>query len=289
MKKEIQHALEYIGDTTNVDVLKQVGGGDINQAYYVRTKEQGYFVKGNQKVSSHFFRVEAKGLSLIRKSNTVRVPEVFYYDEPEENGTGVLVLEWLEGTKQKDTLQQLGTQLAAMHNQDGKAHGFEEDTFIGSLPQPNGWYESWVDYYHDSRLVSQFNLAAERDLLPSNRKQRLKKVMERLPDWLEHQPKPSLLHGDLWGGNWMAGPNGEPVLIDPSIFYGDHAFEIAFTELFGGYSIEFYEAYKEQLPLPEHYEDIKELYQLYYLLAHLNLFGEMYGGSVDRILKRYVG
>lgn len=289
MKKKIQQALEKIGDTSKISEMLVVSGGDINQAFYVKTDQQEYFIKGNSNVPSHFFKVEAKGLQLIKDSKTIPVPSVFYFDEPENNEEGVLVLEWIDGDKEKDTEERLGSYLAQMHQTYAKAHGFDEDTFIGTLPQPNRWYDSWIEYYHDARLVPQFNQAAERGRLPLDRKQLMKKLMERLPNWISDDVKPSLLHGDLWGGNWMVGQNGEPYLIDPSIFYGDHAFELAFTELFGGYSEGFYKAYNEQFPLPDNYEDIKPLYQLYYLLAHLNLFGEPYGSSVDRILKRYVG
>lgn len=289
MKKLIQQGLEQMGDTSNIKEMLHISGGDINKAFYVQTTNQEYFIKANRNVPSHFFRVEAKGLQQIKESNTIKVPSVFHYDEPKENEDALLIMEWIDGEKKKDTEERLGSNLAAMHKTYAEAHGFGEDTFIGSLPQPNGWYDQWVDYYHDARLVAQFNTAAERDRLPIDRKQRMKKLMDRLPKWINHDVKPSLLHGDLWGGNWMCGPGGEPYLIDPSIFYGDHAFELAFTELFGGYSETFYRTYQEHYPLPDHYEDIKPLYQLYYLLAHLNLFGETYGSSVDRILKRYVG
>lgn len=288
MKKQISHALEVIGDTSPMQAIKKISGGDINEAYYIQTSEQEYFIKGNRNVSDHFFRVEAKGLQRMRDTGVIHVPDVFYYDDPMEN-EGVIVMEWIQGEKKPHTEEQLGTNLASMHKSFGKAHGFDDDTFIGLLPQPNNWYDNWMEYYHDCRLVSQFNIAAERGRLTMDRKSLLKKLMERLPNWIDHGAKPSLLHGDLWGGNWMAGPNGSPYLIDPSILYGDHAFEIAFTELFGGYSETFYRAYQEEYPLPDHYEEIKDIYQLYYLLVHLNLFGEGYGGSVDRILKYYVG
>lgn len=289
MNPLIHQTLETIGDTSPIKETTPVSGGDINQAFYVRTKEQEYFVKTNKDVPEHFFRVEAKGLSYIRDTKAIRVPEVYHYDEPKGNEQVTLVMEWLKGDPTGDTEERLGRGVANMHKAYGEKFGFEEDTFIGSLPQPNRFVEDWTTYYHDYRLIPQFNMAAEKGQLPLERKQRLKKLMERLPQWLTHEVKPSLLHGDLWGGNWMAGPNGDPCLIDPSVFYGDHAFEMAFTEVFGGYSDGFYRAYQEEMPLPENYEDIKPLYQLYYLLAHLNLFGEAYAGSVDRILKRYVG
>lgn len=115
------------------------------------------------------------------------------------------------------------------------------------------------------------------------------RLLEKLDTWIPNNPKSSTLHGDLWGGNWMTGKGGVPYLIDPSILFGDHEFEMAFTELFGGFSQRFYDAYHSVFPLSPEYETRKELYQLYYLLAHLNMFGESYGGSVDRIVRKYVG
>lgn len=117
----------------------------------------------------------------------------------------------------------------------------------------------------------------------------MEKLLENLDKWVPDKVEPSYLHGDLWGGNWLSGPGGEPYVIDPSFLYGDRHFELAFTEVFGGYSSEFYQAYQDRFPLSPYYEDVKPLYQLYYLLVHLNMFGEAYGRSVDTILKRYTG
>ncbi|KGX93829.1 fructosamine kinase [Pontibacillus halophilus JSM 076056 = DSM 19796] len=288
MERVIQHALLQLGDSSNLRSIRSVEGGDINQAAYVETEENAYFVKTNQNVPRHFFRVEAKGLKEIEASQSIAVPKVYYYDEPVRGSKGALVMEWIEGASTKDTKRRLGEQVALLHSSYGDKFGYEEDSFMGLLPQPNDWYEDWIDYYHDGRLVPQFNMAKERHYLPEDRKQRLLKLMERLPNWIDSSVQPSLLHGDLWGGNWMAGPEGKPYLIDPSVLYGDRCFELAFTELFGGFSKEFYEGYKEILPIPDHYSESKAVYQLFYLLAHLNLFGEMYGTHVDRILKRYV-
>jgi fructosamine-3-kinase len=126
-------------------------------------------------------------------------------------------------------------------------------------------------------------------MVRGKRAKQLDRLLERLPEWLGHAVKPSLLHGDLWGGNWIAGPGGEPYLIDPAVYFGDREVDLAFTELFGGFSPRFYEAYREAYPLEPGYGERKPLYQLYYLLVHLNLFGEAYGTDVDRVLARYAG
>jgi fructosamine-3-kinase len=138
--------------------------------------------------------------------------------------------------------------------------------------------------------VAQRDLAAHLGHLPAHRARLLDRLMSRLSEWIdESQCKPSLLHGDLWGGNWMVSAVGEPVLIDPAVYVGDREADLAMSALFGGFPPSFYAAYREVYPLAPGYEDRQPLYQLYYLLCHLNLFGEGYGGSVDNILRRYVG
>ena len=137
-------------------------------------------------------------------------------------------------------------------------------------------------------MKGQLEYGRTRGFIRGQREALLVKLLEQLHQWIPTQPKKSILHGDLWGGNWMVGTRGTPYLIDPAILYGDHEFELAFTELFGGFHDVFYEAYQSIFPLSLEYEERKEIYQLYYLLVHLNLFGESYGGAVDRILRRYV-
>ncbi|WP_053218033.1 fructosamine kinase family protein [Virgibacillus senegalensis] len=289
MEQQIRKKLELIGDSSNVQALRQVSGGDINKTYYVRTEEREYFIKGNQNVPPHFFRVEAKGLLYIKETKTVPVPDVLDYDEPENGEVGLLVMDWISGSPSQTTTEQLGRKVAAMHGHQNTQHGFEDETFIGALPQPNGLFDSWLTYYREHRLQPQFHTAVTNGRMPETRRKQMAALLDRLDDWIPSTIPASLLHGDLWGGNWLPGPEGEPFLIDPSVLYGDRLFELAFTEVFGGFPDDFYNAYEELSPLPDYYPEVKPLYQLYYLLVHLNMFGEAYGHSVDRILSKYIG
>ena len=284
----MQNRLKKIKDHSQIVEQRRVSGGDINDAYYVRTEENEYFVKANINVEPSFFEVEAYGLHTIRQTNTIHVPEVYYYDTVPSQ-TLYLIMEWIDGEKSANTDEQLGMDLAAMHLTEAPSYyGLDRLSFVGTLPQENRWYPSWTEYYREKRLLPQLKIGLERGSMPANRRKNVEKLLDRIEDYIPEKPPVSLLHGDLWAGNWMVGPQGIPYLIDPSIVYGDPIFELAMTELFGGFSPVFYRAYQELLPLPDDYEDRKPLYQLFYLLVHLNLFGETYGPSVDRILKRYV-
>src|SRR5690625_3099961 len=234
-----------------------------------------------------FFKSEATGLRLLKETGTISVPSFLSYsDQP---GNSFLLLEWIEGKKTEETDSILGRKLAELHQCYGRMHGFETDTYIGLLPQPNELNANWLEYYRKNRLGSQIEQGIEKGNIEGKRRKQLEKLSERLDEWVPSFVEPSHLHGDLYSGNWIVGPGGEPYLVDPSFLYGDRHFEIAFTELFGGFPSQFYESYNENYPLRKDYEDVKPIYQLYYLLAHLNLFGETYGDSVDTILHRYVG
>ncbi|WP_079710552.1 fructosamine kinase family protein [Paraliobacillus ryukyuensis] len=287
MKQQIKQVLEHIGDTTSIIAVRPVSGGDINQAYHVRTEKKQYFLKQNEHASSHFFRFEAKGLQLIEETNTIAVPHVHFYNQPDQGDTGILVMDWVEGKKNDQTITDLGQNIAAMHQHTHQQFGFDQDGFIGTLNQPNQFTSDWVTYYREFRLKPLFKKTLIHHRLPKDREQRLEKLIDQLDNLLPAYPKASLLHGDLWGGNWVTGANGKPYVIDPAVFYGDHLFELAFTEVFGGFSQAFYDAYQEVFEIEPYYEDIKPIYQLYYLLVHLLLFGEGYGASVDHILTRY--
>jgi fructosamine-3-kinase len=283
----LQEALHSIGDFSPIQQYRRVHGGDINDAFYVQSEKQPYFIKMRRTVPYRFFECEQTGLETIRNAGAVRVPLVYGMKETKEYG--FLVLEWIEGKETNKTAEQLGHGIARLHQCYGFAFGFAEDNYIGLLPQKNGWYDNWIDYFRERRLLPQLRLAEQKGRMPAQRRNKLEKLLSSLERWLPKDCSPSLLHGDLWGGNWLVGANGIPHLIDPAVFYGHYEFEIAFTELFGGFPSRFYEAYNELMPLSADYQDRKPLYQLFYLLVHLNLFGETYGSAVDRVLRRYVG
>ncbi|HQE20158.1 MAG TPA: fructosamine kinase family protein, partial [Aggregatilineales bacterium] len=205
--------------------------------------------------------------------------------------TEYLILEWIDRNGSRyNAARELGRQLAMQHKQVYPSYGLEYDNYIGELPQKNRRTRSWVNFYRSERLGVQRDLAAQRGLLPRERARRLDQLIERLDRWLDERlTHPSLLHGDLWGGNWMVALSGEPVIIDPAVYFGDREADLAMTALFGGFPPDFYQAYNEVFPLAPGYEERQPLYQLYYLLVHLNLFGESYGSRVDSILSRYVG
>ena len=271
----------------SIRTITSVGGGDINAAARVETDEARYFVKWNAHPRPQMFAVEARGLQLLAQANALRVPRVVALIEQPP----ALVLEWIEvGVNKQSAAEELGRGLVQQHRVVGQSYGLDHDNYIGANPQPNPPARSWIEFYRDQRLGAQRELAQQNGTLTSERARRLDRVMTHLDRWIDKtQVIPSLLHGDLWGGNYLIDAQGRPVLIDPAVYYGDREAEIAFTELFGGFSARFYAAYNEAWPLDRGYADRRDLYNLYHLLNHLNLFGEGYGGSVDAILKHYAG
>lgn len=287
MDKLAKIALEYARDYSGLKQIKRIQGGSVNEAFYIETAQSSYFMKHHSQSPKYFFKSESQGLRQIKETNTISVPNFLSYsDQP---GKAFLLLEWIEGEKNDQTDIRLGRNLAKLHKCVGRMHGFTDDSYIGILHQPNTLSPSWLEYYREYRLKSQLDLGVDKGFIQGKRRTQLELLLQRLDKWLPEIVEPSYLHGDLWGGNWIVGPGGEPYLVDPSFLYGDRQFEIAFTELFGGFSQQFYESYKEVYPLRDDYQDVKPLYQLYYLLVHLNMFGETYGARVDEILAKYVG
>jgi fructosamine-3-kinase len=267
------------------------GGGDISQAARVRLAHGAQLlVKWHSASLPGLFRAEQRGLALLRSANALRVPEVLAQAEATADIPAFIVLEWLDpGSKSNRSAEALGTGLAAQHRVLAPSFGLDDDNFIGANPQPNQRSNNWLTFFREQRLGFQMRLAGRNGRLPTQRARRLEILLNRLGDWLPAQPPASLLHGDLWGGNWLATASGEPALIDPAVYYGHREADLAFTELFGGFPAVFYSAYNTAWPLEPGYDKRKDLYNLYHLLNHLNLFGEGYGGSVDSILRRYVG
>ncbi len=287
MERLAKIALENGRDYSGLQTIKKIKGGSINEAYYVQTIDAEFFMKFHANSPKDFFKSEATGLRIIKETGTISVPNYLSYsDQP---GKAFLLLDWIEGAKTDKTEVILGQKLAELHRCFGRMHGFKNDTYIGLLPQPNELNANWLEYFRTFRLGSQLEQGIQKGLIDGTRRKRMELLMERLNEWVPSFVEPSHLHGDLYAGNWIVGPGGEPYIVDPSFLYGDRHFEIAYTELFGGFSNKFYEAYEESYPLRKDYEDVKPIYQLYYLIAHLNLFGETYGKDIDNILNRYIG
>lgn len=287
MKRLAKVALESGRENAEIVEMKRIPGGSINEAFYVKTKEAQFFMKFHADAPPEFFKSEATGLRIIKETETISVPNFISYSH--QPGQSFLLLEWIEGEKNERTEEVLGYKLAAFHQKSKTKHGLPTDTYIGYLPQPNDLVVSWLEYYRKYRLGNQLEIGIKKGAIADKRRARLEKLIERLDEWVPNIVEASPLHGDLYSGNWIVDPGGEPYLVDPSVLYGDRHFEIAFTEMFGGFPDRFYEAYNERYPLRDDYEDVKGIYQLFYLLAHLNMFGESYGPSVDRILTHYVG
>lgn len=262
----------------SVTIGPRVHGGDIGQSFQARTAEGGLvFVKAAPGAPTGLFAAEAAGLrALAAVRDGCRVPGVLGVSEE------VLVLEWVErGPGERDTSEQLGRGLAAMHRVTREVCGFDAgDGFIGATPQPNPDVADMVAFFRDQRLGFQQALLRSRGRYSP----RLDRGLERLRDALEDRlrvpgERPALLHGDLWGGNWMPDGNGRPILFDPAAHFGCREADLAMTELFGGFDDRFYAAYDEAFRRAPGYEERRDVYNLYHLLNHANLFG---GGWVAR-------
>lgn len=273
--------------------VQAVFGGDINQAARFEADGVRYFVKWSRNAPPTMFPAEAHGLRLLRDAGVIRVPAVIAQGDAGDDHPAFLVLEWVEtggsGRRRDDVMDIFGEALAALHRHESGRHGLDHDNFIGRLPQPNTLSGSWAAFYRDQRIGFQMELARKAGRLPGRREDLLTRLMDRLPDLLDDATvPPSLLHGDLWGGNYLVDAQGQPVLIDPAVYYGHREMDLAMTELFGGFSRRFYDAYDGVYPIDAGYAERRDLYQLYYILVHLNLFGESYGGQVDSLARRYV-
>lgn len=272
--------------------VQYVGGGSINQAAKVEAGGRAYFLKWKTNAPPRFFEAEAYGLSLLRGAGAIRVPEVIGFGEGSADQPAYLVLEWIEESRRAESLTfavNFGRALANLHQVIGEAFGLDRDNFIGELPQHNRPTPDWVAFYRDRRIAPQVEIARARGRLNPDRERMLRKVMERMESLLDGAGEvPSLLHGDLWSGNFLVADSHQPVIVDPAVYYGDREVEIAFTELFGGFPPGFLTAYDEAYPLPRGYARRRDLYQLYPLLVHLNIFGESYGHRVDAVCRSYL-
>ena len=280
-----EHIEKQVGQATgspfHIVGNQSVGGGDINVACRVTDGDRQYFIKSNHHRYADMFEAEAAGLKEMAASQTVRVPEPVCsgcFDQQ-----CFIVLEYLELGGSADMVL-FGQQLAAMHRHTKDCFGWHIDNTIGSTPQlntltPDASIESWIAFWRKHRLGFQLELAANNGY--GGKLQRLgERLMSDLPVLFEsYQPEPSMLHGDLWGGNYGGISDGEPVIFDPAFYYGDREADLAMTTLFGGFGGNFYPAYNEAWPLDDGYPVRKVFYNIYHIINHLNLFGGGYHGQ----------
>lgn len=254
---------------------RNIGGGCINTTVRLSGSGQDYFVKLNAASLLGMFEAEAAGLEEMAATATIRVPH------PVCTGTvdaqAYLVLEYIEMGGGGDS-ESAGRQLAAMHRKTQKRFGWARDNTIGSTPQSNRLTDDWIDFWRDQRLGFQLKLAADNGH-GGRLQQRGQRLLELFPAMIDHDPRPSLIHGDLWGGNLSYSAEGDPVIYDPAVYYADREADLAMTELFGSLGSHFYSTYNTEWPLDPGYAIRKTLYNLYHILNHLNLFGGGYGGQ----------
>jgi fructosamine-3-kinase len=264
---------------------RRVAGGSINRCYRWPTRSGPVFVKVAEGAVAAMLEAEAEGLAELARARAVRVPHVLACGRA--GASAFLALEWLEtGAATEASAERLGAQLAAQHAVSAPQHGWRRDNTIGSTPQANGTMTSWPEFFRERRLRPQLKLAVANGfgaLLEAPGERLLEGVGALLGT---HRPRPSLLHGDLWGGNWLATPDGEPAIFDPAVYYGDRETDIAMTALFGGFGPRFHRAYAARFPLPPGAQLRSELYNLYHLLNHANLFGGGYAASACRVIER---
>ena len=271
-----QALVDLFGTSVAIAQTDRVSGGDINKAYALTLNNgKRIFMKANAKQNAAFFTAEAAGLTAIANTGDV--------------GYSFLLLKYIEsGKKRADYWEELGRNLAAMHDAPTPepTFGFFQDNFVGARPQKNTPCQSWISFFRDNRLAPQFKAADS--YFTSGERGQITKLLDHLEDFLVEPEHPSLVHGDLWNGNVMCGPDGKAMLIDPACYIGHAEVDLAMTELFGGFAPAFYEAYREAHPLQPGYENRRDLYNLYQLLNHLNIFGPSYLGPVQSIVAEYV-
>lgn len=264
--------------------LQAAGGGSISRACIAETADGKWFVKLNRAGLLGMFEAEADGLRALAGCAAVRVPRVAGCGVAGESA--YLVLEYIDmrPLPHGPAAASAGRALAALHRLAGREFGWERDNFIGSTPQQNRLHADWAVFFAEERLRPQFALARQRGGAAAliDRGERL---AERLPALLDgHRPEPSLLHGDLWGGNAAVDAAGKLVLFDPAVYFGDREADLAMTELFGGFPPAFHAAYREAWPLADGYPRRRTLYNLYHVLNHFNLFGGGYGRQAERMI-----
>ena len=263
-----------------------MGGGSINETCSISTSAGNYFLKYNFADSfPYMFASEARGLEILRNSGVLAIPEVLGHAEAGKYA--FLLMELISpGSKIPHFWDDFAQGLAALHRVTGDNFGLDHDNYMGSLAQSNSYHSDWYSFYIEERLEKQIKLGRDSGKIPLETVRHFERFYSVLPEIIPAGP-PSLIHGDLWSGNFITNHAGKACLIDPAVHYGHRESDIAMTKLFGGFPTEFYDAYNRAFPLFNGWENRVDLLNLYPLLIHVNLFGGGYLGQVMRIVERF--
>lgn len=261
---------------------QRISGGSINNAFRVSDDKEAFFVKTNRQQLAYMFEAEAHALELLYQACSIKVPEPVAHGIADHES--FLVLSWLQLSGQPKA-EMFGQQMARLHQHTIDKFGFDIDNTIGSTPQLNQWSDDWVDFWQKQRLGYQLELANKNGF--GHRLYDLGLTLaEKTPQFFQsYQPRASLLHGDLWGGNWSGDENGQPVVFDPASYYGDRETDLAMMELFGHPGQRFFDAYNDIYPLDTGYRVRKNFYNLYHILNHANLFGSSYAMQAENMME----
>lgn len=280
----MENILKKIAEQNNLELIttEALFGGDINKVYRIETNAGSFVLKCNdvQKFPK-MFKAEHKGLELLRQTNSFIIPKVITHNQVEN--TAYLLMEYLPSGSKSDLFWiNFGEKLARLHKTTSSTYGLDHDNYIGSLPQYNSKQTSVAEFYILQRLEPQFRMAVDNGFSFS----RLETFYTIVSNEIPEEPS-ALVHGDLWNGNYMVSSSGGPVLIDPAVAFASREMDLAMMQLFGGFPAEVFEVYNENFPLEYDWQKRTNLWQLYYLLVHLNLFGEGYLSQVESVLRKY--
>jgi fructosamine-3-kinase len=289
LAKPLESALTKVsGKAARIEICQSIGGGSINEACRLEWAGESYFVKWNSAGKyPQMFEKEAAGLKILKETACIKVPEVLAIGEYETDA--FILLEYIQQSGTDSGFwNTFGKQLADLHRNSSSLFGLQTDNYIGSLQQCNHQMALWPDFFVQQRLQPLVKMARNNQRMDRSHMLQFEKLFVKIDSFFPFE-NPALLHGDLWSGNFLCNSDQNPVLIDPAVYYGHREMDIAMTKLFGGFDKQFYSAYNEYFPMEKGWEKRLDLYNLYPLLVHLNLFGSSYLYDIVAVLKYFAG
>lgn len=290
MREKLRNILiqeKLLSPKGKIESIAEVHGGSINQSYLLKASGKSFFVKLNRRSDNHlFFDCEKSGLELLSQHSSFNIPKVYSIYSNSE--LGALIMEFVESAQAAPGFwEDFGRKLAKMHQTTSPGFGLDQDNFIGSLPQANEQRQSWCEFFMEQRIEKQYQLAREQNYLDDDFGRDLNKLYPKLTELIPEEP-PALLHGDLWSGNFKVAGDGYASIFDPAVYYGHREVDLAMMHLFGGFDKRLFAAYHEIFPLEASWESRIDLFNIYPLMVHVNLFGGSYVSRARQVLRKYL-